>query len=189
MNSNGGGIYALEWDPENHYIKSWVFSPDIPQNLQDAIDTAGSEDASERVMPDPHSWGLPYAYFAIGDTTGCSADHFKNMRIVFNLAFCGNVAGNRFTGECSDLAKKFNVTNDHGNHDPVLTCNAYIESNPEALEEAFWKIKVRVSLILFCEYFKSILGTTSQSCELNLQGVYVYERELEKPKKEKQEKS
>lgn len=161
VNANGGGIYALEWDPENHYIKSWVFSPDIPQNLQDAIDTAGSEDASERVMPDPHSWGLPYAYFAIGDTTGCTADHFKNMRIVFNLAFCGNVAGNRFTGECSDLAKKFNVTNDHGNHDPVLTCNAYIESNPEALEEAFWKIK----------------------------GVYVYERELEKPKKEKQEKS
>ena len=122
-------------------MKSWVFSPDIPQNLQDAIDTAGMEDASQRVMPDPHSWGLPYAYFAIGDKTGCSADHFKNMRIVFNLAFCGNVSGNRFTRECPALAKKFNVTN-HGNHDPVATCNAYIESNPEALEEAFWKIKV-----------------------------------------------
>mmetsp|Transcript_22585 Transcript_22585/g.54567 ORF Transcript_22585/g.54567 Transcript_22585/m.54567 type:complete len:159 (-) Transcript_22585:274-750(-) len=64
-------------------------------------------------------------------------------------------------GNALILQKKFNVTNDHGNHDPVLTCNAYIESNPEALEEAFWKIK----------------------------GVYVYERELEKPKKEKQEKS
>ena len=112
----------------------------------------GLEDASQRVMPDPHSWGLPYAYFAIGKTTGCSADHFKNMRIVFNLAFCGNVSGNRFSRECPTEAERFNVTND-----PILTCNAYIESNPEALKEAYWKIK----------------------------GVYVYERELEKPKKSK----
>lgn len=69
------------------------------------------------------------------------------MRIVFNLAFCGNVAGNRFMTECPAEAAQFNVTND-----PVKTCNAYIESDPEALEEAYWKIK----------------------------GVYVYERELEK---------
>lgn len=157
VNENGGGIYALEWDPENHYMKSWVFSPDIPQNLQDAIDTAGLDDVSKRVTPDPHLWGLPYAYFAIGDTTGCSADHFKNMRIVFNLAFCGNVSGNRFSRECPALTEKFNVTNDNGDHDPVLTCNAYIESNPEALEEAYWKIK----------------------------GVYVYERAFEKSKKKK----
>jgi hypothetical protein len=76
----------------------------------------------------------------------------KNMRIVFNLAFCGNVAGNRFMTECPDEAAKFNVTND-----PVKTCNAYIESDPETLkDEAYWKIR----------------------------GVYVYERELEqKPKK------
>ncbi|KAL9190796.1 hypothetical protein ACHAXT_000502 [Thalassiosira profunda] len=159
VNAVGGGVYALEWDPANHYMKSWVFSPDIPQNLQDAIDTAG-KDPSERVMPDPYSWGLPYAYFAVGDTTGCSADHFKNMRLVFNLAFCGNVAGNRFSRECPALAKKFNTTNEWGAHDPVLTCNAYIESNPKALEEAYWKIK----------------------------GVFVYEREYEKPKKQQSNK-
>jgi hypothetical protein len=74
------------------------------------------------------------------------------MRIVFNLAFCGNVAGNRFITECPDEAAQFNVTND-----PVKTCNAYIKSDPKALEEeAYWKIG----------------------------GVYVYERELQKkPKK------
>jgi hypothetical protein len=155
VNDNGGGVYALEWDPENRHIRSWVFSPDVPQNLQDAIDTAGSKDASERVMPDPDTWGIPYAYFAIGEGTGCSKDHFKNMRIVFNLAFCGNVSGNRFSGECPALAKKFNVTDRKGNHDPVLTCNAYVESDPDALEEAYWKIK----------------------------GVYVYEREFEMPAK------
>jgi len=160
VNEAGGGVYVLEWDPENRYMKSWVFSPDIPQNLQDAIETASTDDESQRVMPDPSSWGLPYAYFAIGEGTGCSADHFKNMRIVFNLAFCGNVSGNRFSRECPALAKKFNVTNEWGAHDPVMTCNAYIDSNPEALKEAFWKIK----------------------------GVYVYEREFEKSKKKKHSK-
>jgi len=152
VNDYGGGVYALEWDPENQYMKSWVFSPDLPQNLQDAIETASLKDESQRVMPDPSSWGLPYAYFAVGDETGCSADHFKNMRLVFNLAFCGNVAGNRFSRECPALAEEFNTTNpDSGAHDPVLTCNAYIKSDPKAMEEAYWKIK----------------------------GVYVYEREYE----------
>eukprot|EP00569_Conticribra_weissflogii_P010080 CAMPEP_0171375102 /NCGR_PEP_ID=MMETSP0879-20121228/16021_1 /TAXON_ID=67004 /ORGANISM="Thalassiosira weissflogii, Strain CCMP1336" /LENGTH=467 /DNA_ID=CAMNT_0011884583 /DNA_START=93 /DNA_END=1496 /DNA_ORIENTATION=- len=152
VNDNGGGVYALEWDPENRYIKSWVFSPrsDMPENLIQSIDTAGLEDKSQKVMPDPSTWGLPYAYFAIGKDTGCSADHFKNMRIVFNLAFCGNVSGNRFFRECPKESKEFNVTND-----PVLTCDAYIKSNPEALKEAYWKIK----------------------------GVYVYEREFETPEK------
>ena len=150
LNQNGGGVYVLEWDPDNHYIKSWVFTPrdTIPDNLADAMATAG-QSGDAVVVPDPTSWDLPYAYFAIGDTTGCSADHFKNMRIVFNLAFCGTVAGNRFTRDCPDLAKKFNVSGD-----PVLTCNAYIESNPDILSEAYWKVN----------------------------GVYVYERELEAAK-------
>lgn len=158
VNDYGGGIYALEWDPENHYMKSWVFSPDIPQNLQEAIGTAGLVE-SKRVIPEPITWGAPYAYFAIGETTGCSADHFKNMRMVFNTAFCGNVSGNRFGRDCSALAEEFNVTDDNGNLDPVATCNAYIKSNPEALKEAFWKIK----------------------------GVYVYERELERTQKTEEE--
>jgi hypothetical protein len=158
VNDNGGGVYALEWDPENNKaIKSWVFPiQDMPQNLIDAIDSAGLKDSSKRVMPKPHSWGDPYAFFAIGDGTGCSADHFKNMRIVFNLAYCGNVSGNRFTSECPGIAHKFNVTDKKGVNDPVQTCNAYIKSNPELLVEAYWKIR----------------------------GVYVYERELKRPKKD-----
>jgi hypothetical protein len=146
VNKNGGGLYVLEWDPHQRFMKSWVFSPDVPQNLQDALATAGAE-APDRVLPDPASWGLPYAYFAIGAETGCSAEHFKSMRLVFNLAFCGAVSGNRFSQECPALAAQFNVTNEQGAHDPVLTCNAYIKSNPEALDEAYWKIKVRVAVV------------------------------------------
>lgn len=69
-------VYALEWDPQNHYMKSWFFHRnEIPENLQQSIETASFKKSEERTMPDTHSWGAPYAYFAIGDTTGCSANH------------------------------------------------------------------------------------------------------------------
>ena len=147
VNEKGGGVYALEWDPANRYIKSWSFSRDtLPTNLRKSMDTASQK--NNRVIPDPDQWGLPYAYFAVGEGTGCSADHFKNMHIVFNLAFCGNVAGNRFFRDCAEETKLFNVKDD-----PILSCNAWIQSNPKALEEAYWKIR----------------------------GVYVYEREMQAP--------
>jgi hypothetical protein len=150
LNQNGGGIYALEWDPANKYIRSWVFTPHetAPMNILDTIRTSGEEDETNRVTPDTDLWGLPYAYFAIGEDTGCSADHFKNMRVVFNLAFCGTVAGNRFFKDCPIQAKAFNVSDN-----AVDTCNAFIKSDSELLDEAYWKIK----------------------------GLYVYEREMASP--------
>jgi hypothetical protein len=151
INEAGGGIYILEWDPEHLYIRSWVFprNQKIPSNLQDAIDSASEQDEKKRLVPDPQSWGLPYAYFAIGPTTGCSADHFKDMRIVFNLAFCGTVAGNRFGRDCPAETAEF--TTDKSQYNPVEACNNYIHSRPEILSEAYWKIR----------------------------GVYVYERQLQ----------
>eukprot|EP00523_Entomoneis_sp_CCMP467_P007859 CAMPEP_0168720936 /NCGR_PEP_ID=MMETSP0724-20121128/1824_1 /TAXON_ID=265536 /ORGANISM="Amphiprora sp., Strain CCMP467" /LENGTH=422 /DNA_ID=CAMNT_0008767563 /DNA_START=38 /DNA_END=1306 /DNA_ORIENTATION=+ len=142
LNEAGGGIYALEWDPANHFIRSFAFPREdgIPQNLQDVIDTASHKDPSKRVTPNTTDWGLPYAYFAIGDTTGCSADHFKNMRIVINLAFCGTVAGNRFSRDCPDLAD-FPVEDEEDEGDPWKTCVSYINSNPKELTEAYWEIR------------------------------------------------
>jgi hypothetical protein len=144
MNAIGGGVYVLEWDPANGYMKSWVFKKgSIPENLEQSILTASSKEA---VVPQPETWDLPYAYFAIGEKSGCSSDHFKNMRLVFNLAFCGTVAGNRFFRDCPALSEQWNVKNDS-----VLTCNAFLASEPEILDEAYWKIR----------------------------GVYVYERDWE----------
>ena len=158
LNAAGGGIYALEWDPDKeHAIRSWVFPSrgNVPPNLREAIQTANSKDKSMRVVPDPNEWGLPYGYFAIGEGTGCSADHLKNMRLVFNLAFCGTVAGNRFFMDCPAEAKLFEEEDD-----PILSCNAFIKSNPDALEEAYWKIR----------------------------GLYVYERTWIKPAPSQDEK-
>jgi len=75
--------------------RSWVFTPLIksPQNVLDSIRTSSFEE-KDRIVPDTSMFGLPYAHFAIREGTGCSADHIKNMHVVFNLAFCGTVAGN-----------------------------------------------------------------------------------------------
>ena len=76
----------------------------------------------------------------LGDQTNCEGTNFRNMRLVLNTAFCGSVAGNRFNVDCKNESKAFK------------TCNEYIKSRPEALDEAYWKIR----------------------------GVYVYQREWEK---------
>ena len=141
LNAQGGGIYALQWDPTTHVIRSWAFpkARGIPANLQDSLTAAyldSSDGSSVRVSPDPDTWGLPYAAFAIGETTGCSANHFQNMRLVLNTAFCGTVAGNRFFRDCPAQAQQFNVSND-----PVKSCNAWIASRPDELHEAYWKIR------------------------------------------------
>ena len=95
LNEKGGGVYALEWDPIFRHIRSWVFTPheSVPDNLVDTIRTASFPE-DKRVQPDPDQWPTPYGYFAIGEGTNCAASHFKHMRIVFNTAFCGSVAGN-----------------------------------------------------------------------------------------------
>lgn len=136
FNEQGGGVYVLDWDPDHGTIKSWVFlqSQGYPPNLEQAMASARS---SRPVAPNPDTWNqAPYAYFAIGANSSCSADHFSNMRLIFNLAFCGTVAGNRFARDCPILASQFAVKDD-----VVATCNAYVASEPDALDEAYWKIE------------------------------------------------
>jgi len=131
LNGNGGGVYALEWDPINGHIRTWVFSPHgrVPKNLRDAMRTATEVDEEKRVAPDTNLWGLPYGHFPIGDGTNCPADHFRNMRLVINLAFCGSVSGNRYFMDCPKQFKKFK------------TCNEWVASDPDELKEAYWKIR------------------------------------------------
>jgi len=131
LNGNGGGVYALEWDPSNRHIRTWVFSPHgrVPKNLRDAMRTATNVDESTRVAPDTTRWGLPYGHFPIGDGTNCPSEHFRNMRLVINLAFCGSVAGTRYFMDCPKQFKKFK------------TCEKWVNSDPDELKEAYWKIR------------------------------------------------
>jgi len=161
MNKQGGGIYVLEWDPQNGSIKSWVFprgEQGLPQNLKDSLWAASQNNNANNntnnnnnnnnnnthtpetsIQPDPSSWPTPYAFFAIGKGTGCSSDHFHDHQVILNLAFCGAVAGNRFQNDCPALYEKYNVRNDS-----LATCQAYLDSDeaqPLLEQHAFWKIK------------------------------------------------
>jgi hypothetical protein len=131
LNANGGGVFALEWDPANRHLRSWIFSPHgrVPTNLRNALRTATNADSSTRIAPDTNLWGLPYGYFPIGEGTHCPSKHFRNMRLVINLAFCGSVAGNRYFMDCPKQFKEYK------------TCNEWVASNPDELQEAYWKIR------------------------------------------------
>jgi len=131
LNKKGGGIFALEWDPINKHMSSFAFTPhtSVPENLRDTIRTASHSDISKRVKPDPRLWGLPYAYFPIGEATQCSSDHFRNMHIIFNMALCGSVAGNRFFKDCPELNKKYG------------SCDNYVKANTPEMDEVYWKIR------------------------------------------------
>ncbi len=131
LNEKGGGIFVLEWDPAYRHIRTWVFSPHttVPENLVDAIRTASAKLPSDRVMPNPEEWSVPYGYFPIGGETNCEGTKFRNMRLVLNTALCGSVSGNRFFKDCTDESKTFK------------SCEEYIKSRPAALDEFYWKIR------------------------------------------------
>ncbi|KAF2500098.1 hypothetical protein BU16DRAFT_601746 [Lophium mytilinum] len=115
FNQAGGGVYAMQWTDK--FIAVYFFShaanETIPKDL-----LSGN--------PDPSGWGTPLARFG-GD--GCDfTKRFKDLKIVINLTFCGQWAGDIWTtGGCAAKTKS-------------ATCEAYVENNPDAFSEAYWEI-------------------------------------------------
>ncbi|KAI4171318.1 MAG: hypothetical protein LQ346_008758 [Caloplaca aetnensis] len=111
MNEVGGGVYATAWTSREISIYHFPRSK-VPGDI-----SAG--------RPDPSKWGMPVAKFA----GGCNIDeHFKDLSIIFNTAFCGDWAGEAWKASttCSKKAP---------------TCQAYVRDNPEAFKEAYWMIR------------------------------------------------
>ncbi|KAL9597089.1 MAG: hypothetical protein Q9219_005372 [cf. Caloplaca sp. 3 TL-2023] len=112
LNSGNGGTYAMEWTSNS--INVWFFN-----RGQEPGDVLGES-------PDPKGWGSPTASFEGGSS--CDIDqHFKDQQIVFDTTFCGDWAGKAWSEEGACSAK-------------VVTCEEYVQNNPEAFTEAFWKI-------------------------------------------------
>jgi len=109
FNINGGGVYAMEWT--EWAIKIWFW----PRN-QVPADVWGAN-------PEPVNWGAPAGQFS-GDCT--INNFFKDHKIVFNIDFCGNWAGNVWSATgCSNLAP---------------TCVDYVAGQPGAFSNAYWSI-------------------------------------------------
>ncbi|EFQ88087.1 hypothetical protein PTNB73_03064 [Pyrenophora teres f. teres] len=114
FNKASGGVYAMEWT--STFISVWFFPRDSP--------TFNKYFSSNNTAPDPSSWDTPMARFS---GSGCDfTERFKDLKIIFNTDFCGEWAGK----EWETCAKKTGVS----------TCNAYVQSNPDAFQEAYWEV-------------------------------------------------
>jgi hypothetical protein len=120
FNADGGGVYALEWTAE--YIQVFFFPRFVLAN------SSNSSSSPLSSTPNPSSWGKPLARFS---GSGCDfTEKFKDLRIVFNTAFCGEWAGNPEVWKQSCAQKT-----------EYETCAEHVREHPEAFTEAYWEIK------------------------------------------------
>ncbi|CAK0889304.1 unnamed protein product, partial [Prorocentrum cordatum] len=116
LNAGGGGTYALEWDPSAGHIRAWFW----PVGAEPA-DVVGDPGGGL----EPAAWGLPYAHFQLGQA--CPAALFRDMRLVFDLGFCGLEGIRNFELDCPEFA--------------TMTCQELVASRPECTKEAFWSLR------------------------------------------------
>ncbi|KAI0757414.1 concanavalin A-like lectin/glucanase domain-containing protein [Daedaleopsis nitida] len=120
FNSNGGGVYATQWD--NDGIKSWFF----PRNSVPADITSGK--------PLPSGWGTPVASFP---ASTCNPSNFFNNHVaIFDTTFCGDWGGAVWTaagvpGQDQSCAQRTGAA----------TCEDYVRNNGGAFTEAYWEVK------------------------------------------------
>lgn len=116
FNKNGGGTFVAEWTHggrNGKIMRTWFF----PKG-KEPIDLVVRS-------PQPDLWGTPNSFFTLNERW-CSADHFKNMRMVFDTTFCGDYAGSTFQASCPWLKQ---------------SCEDYVRNSPGAFSNAFWNIK------------------------------------------------
>mmetsp|Transcript_58617 Transcript_58617/g.156941 ORF Transcript_58617/g.156941 Transcript_58617/m.156941 type:complete len:456 (-) Transcript_58617:105-1472(-) len=115
FNANNGGTYAAEWDPEAGFLRAWFW-------------TAGEEPSDVVARsPDPESWGMPYSKFVFNQDR-CPREKVKNMHIIYDLTFCGDLAGMMYRPMCPQFASK-------------MTCEEHVGTNLDEMAEAYWSIR------------------------------------------------
>lgn len=116
FNVAGGGSYAAEWNPEAKHIRTWFW----PKGLEPS-------ELLKRGTPDPAAWGPPYSYFSL-QPGRCDPSHFANMRLVFDITFCGDLGEPTFASSCPEQAQS-------------MTCRQLVARHPEFMKEAYWSIR------------------------------------------------
>jgi hypothetical protein len=109
FNAGGGGIYALEIRDEG--IRAWLFPRSaIPNDIFFG-------------KPDPSTWPTPLADFP---NLECDIKrHFKNLRIVVNIALCGDWAGQQSVFGSDRRCEG--------------SCENWVAWRPDMFQEAYWE--------------------------------------------------
>ncbi|KAK4168877.1 family 16 putative glycoside hydrolase [Cladorrhinum sp. PSN259] len=107
-----GGVWATEWKEDSIKVWSW------PRGLEPPNVKNGN--------PNPSSWGTPS--FALTQDSCEVKKAFKRMRLILNINFCGDAAGNTWGQDCR-LATG------------VSSCSDYVKNNAAAFKEVYWKVK------------------------------------------------
>lgn len=125
FNNNSGGVFATLIDDAG--VRIWFFNrTSIPADI-----AAGTpyppHIGNSTIQLQASTWGVPNARFT-GPSSAAISQHFRDMQIIFNIAFCGEWAGNVWSSSptCSKLAP---------------TCQDYVSNHPEAFEDAYWAIQ------------------------------------------------
>jgi len=115
FNAAGGGTFVGEWDPLAGHFRTWFW-----RRGMEPADVVGSK-------PSPDGWGKPYSFFSM-DPYSCPRSHFRNMRLVFDLTFCGDLGNAFFHRDCGAIAQN-------------MSCRDFVLAYPEHVKEAYWSIR------------------------------------------------
>jgi len=120
FNEGGGGTYAAEWDPIAGHMRVWIWQ--AGQEPEDVI----------KKMPNPELWGQPEFYFSLKDE--CHPTHFKNMKLVFDITFCGDLGEPTFRDNCGK--KGFG-----SKQRTYKSCVDMVRKEFSAFDETYWSVQ------------------------------------------------
>lgn len=110
FNIQKGGVYAFNWNPSTG-IKMWYF----PRSLIPSDITSGN--------PNIKNWGKPFGNFEFGPN--CPSSYFADNKVIFNITFCGDWAGNVMSTMCPEIK---------------TSCYNHVKYNFKYFSEAYWTI-------------------------------------------------
>src|SRR3569833_1360198 len=125
---------AMEWSSQNISVWSWTH------------DYVPSDVASGK--PNPRGWGAPSFYIS---SSSCDIDRvLSDNRLVLNLDFCGQLAGNQ------DIWT-YNGCKAQTGYD---TCAAYVAAKPDDFNDVFFKI-ASIKVYEYSDVYPTTTSTTS----------------------------
>jgi len=128
FNAAGGGVFATEWTSQ--FVKIWFF----PRG-------SFPEDIARGAPVPSDQWGTPKSVFQGAFNMD---DHFKDLQIIFDTTFCGQVSSTVCPTVNSDSPSSLQwagaVWGSSSCASLAPTCEDYVTNTPTAFTDAYWAI-------------------------------------------------